>query len=142
MAREGRYRSRHGDPVTAKPEKVRVLVARLKRRGVVITLIDGRVQVSGWTQLESVEKEQLRADRERVVMWLESRELRRQRRAEKRQQQQPMVTAQQQQQRKVVGQIVNPGGPLRLLYADEVEPIPATARVIGKCPYGWKFGGQ
>ena len=141
MARQevGR-RTRCGDPVNGKPQAVRALVAKLRRRGVVITLVGGRVQVDGWTQLEPSEKAELREEKDRVVTWLESRELRRQRRAEKRQQQ-PMATAQQ-QQRKVVGQVVNPGGPLKLLYDDECKPIAPSARARQLPSIGWtKFMG-
>lgn len=129
--------------MSGKPQAVRALLAKLRHRGVVIALADGDVQVDGWKQLTPAERAELREEKERVVAWLESRELRRQRRAErKRKQQESVAIAERQQQRKVVGQIVNPGGPLRLLYADEVKPVPATARVIGRCPYGWLIGGE
>lgn len=126
--------------MTPKPEKVRVLLARMKRKGVSIALVDGLVQVDGWRRLPPEERDALRGDRERIVAWLMARELKRQRREErqrKQQQESKAIAQHQQRQRKVVGQVVNPGGPLRLLFADECKDIDLQrARVLGTVPYG------
>jgi len=115
------------------------LLARLRRAGVLIALVDGQVKVTGWQQLSPAEREQLRDEKARIVTWLEARELRRQRRDDRKRQQQEAATVQPQQPRRVVGQVVSPGRPLQLLYEDQTVPIPAQrARVLGTIPYGWR----
>lgn len=117
-------------------------LARLRRRGVTFSMRDGEVCIDeGWSRLSAEEKAALRAERAEVKARLEARELRRQRREarKRKEQQQAMAAAQQQRERRVIGQVVSPGRPLRLLYADEVTEIDVRrARVLGTVPYGWR----
>jgi TRAP-type C4-dicarboxylate transport system substrate-binding protein len=124
---------------------VRVLVKRLQRKGVDVSLVGGLMQVDGWKQLPPEEQEALHADRERIVAWLAARELKRQRRAERkrREEEQHVMANPPERPRKVVGQQVVPSYPqlARPLYADEVKEIDVCrARVLGTVPYGWKVG--
>lgn len=117
------------------------LIAKLRRRGITFGVVDGLVRVEGWHLLSATEKEQLRADRDDVKVRLEARELRRQRRAERKKQQQAAMP-QEQKERKVVGQVVNPGGPLKLLFEDECKPIAPSPRARQLPSVGWtKFMG-
>ena len=111
----------------------------LRRRGVVCRLSGGRVRVSGVRKLTPVERAALSASSEPVRQLLEAR-ARRRKKERTEEQQHGMATAAPERQRRVVGQVVRPGLPLQLLFEDDVKPIPAHARVLGRIPYGWKVG--
>ena len=115
------------------------MLAKLRRRGVTFGVVDGFVRVDGWRLLSTEREGAVPQDRDNVKARLEARDLRRQRRAG------PQAEAEQhrvaeptpQRSRRVIGLVVNPGGPLRLLYADEVTEIDVRrARVVGVIDWG------
>ena len=97
------------------------LLARLRRRGVVVRLDGGRVRVSGWRRLDAAEREELRRLRDQVREVFERR-ARRQARAAERQRQREQQEQEQAVQpvRRQVGVTVLGPGLTRPLYADEV----------------------
>jgi len=112
-------------------------LAELRRRGVQVRLHGGRVRVSGLRRLSVPERAALVASGAQVQALLEARARRRPKHAK---QEQQLVA--EPKQRRVIGQIVNPGGALRLLFEDETKPIPARgARFVG-VPYGWRIWRQ
>jgi hypothetical protein len=123
-----------------RPQTLPQWLAELRRRGVRCRLVAGRVRVSGVKGLSSAERVSLFASAPMVQQLLEQRA---QRRRLKKKQQQPVAMPHEQRERKVVGQIVMPGRPLRLLFEDETKAIDTRrARVLGKIPYGWLIGGS
>jgi hypothetical protein len=108
---------------------------RLRRQGVQCRLLGGRVRIRGLRRLAAADRAALLACGAQVQALLEART----RRRSAKQRPPPQRPMQPEAGRTVVGQVVNPGGPLRLLYADEVQSVPlARARVLGRVPYGWK----
>jgi hypothetical protein len=116
------------------PLTLEAWLAQLRRRfGTSVKLRGDHLAVRKLANSPTADRESLAAVAPQVLALLISR-------AEKRRQRQEEATRTREQEaeppqgsRRVIGMIVNPGRPLRLLYADEVEDIdPRRARVLGK----------
>jgi len=96
---------------------------------------EGRLRIVGLRKLTAAERNALFASSEQVRQLLAQRTQRR----PKKQEQEPMARTEPQQPRRVIGQIVSPGRPLRLLYEDETKAIDTRrARVLTRTPDGWR----